>query len=369
MQFQKLDKIPNLTNKLNKIKLEIETNYKFETKEKEVQIEKYFLYKNSLNELYISMIEITNKPSHILPWLNSGRLLYISQPIINNDIGWSVCINYKKISKKDLEILQNIHKNKNLNIKYIVDVLTNQNKIISVQLHHIQRLSGIRLNMDKFKNLTKNDEKNKLSLILNECLKRNGDNLQELHPIKHLNINDNNLNDIYNKIQTLNDKIKEIKNKNMDQNIKFDELCIKYKKKKDFEIEIVKIKNEITSLETNQFIEQKLNGMNRVLRRLKMIENNVITIKGKIACEISCGDELILTELLFSNLFNQIIVSQSSEYINSLLSVFVYDEVININKLNDQLNEENYKKLKEKILTICDIQKDSKLDINTKKIY
>jgi len=361
MQFQKLQKIPTLKRKLKKIKLEID-KIKFD-KDKEKEIEKYFLYNKCLNDLYLEMIAITNKASHILPWLNPGRLLFISQPMINHKIGWSVCLNYKKISKKDLEILQNVHKNKKLNIEYIVDVLTNKNEIISVQLHHIQRLSGIRLNMDKFKNLTTTSQKNKLALILNECLKRNEHNLQELHPIKHLNINDKELNNIYKKIEALKEKIKPFQQS--DKNI--DDLCLQYKLKKDLELETKEILNEMTSLQKNEHIQQKLNSMKRVLRRLKMIDssNNIITMKGKIACEISCGDELILTELLFSNLFNEI---SSVEYINALLSCFVFDEIINSKKsFSDPLNEENYKKLKEKLLIIVEIQKDCKLEINSKK--
>eukprot|EP01083_Nonionella_stella_P031225 85480_1 len=121
------------------------------------------------------MSDITNKPAHILPWLNLGRLLYIAQPMLNKVIGWSVCINYKKMSSKDLELI-----NKKLSIVYIVDVLTQDNRIISVQLHHIQRLSGIRLSMDKFKNLSNQSRKSKLGLVLNECLARLDNKLQEL---------------------------------------------------------------------------------------------------------------------------------------------------------------------------------------------
>ena len=373
MQFQKLQEIPNLKNKLLKIKKNMP---QFNNNEIYKFIEKLYLYKKSLTELFINKIKITNKPNYILPWLNRGRLLFISQPLINKTIGWSICLNFKKINKKDLKILQNVYKNKNLNINYIVDVLTNKNKIISVQLHHIQKLSAIRLNIDNQKDLNQKNNKldtDKLVLILNECLKRNGDNLKELDPIKHLNINDDELNNIFNKIEILENKInlliKEKKPENMDKN-DINELCVKYKEKKNFEIEICKINEEIKYLQCNKHNEHILNGMYRVLRRLKMIENNIITTKGKIACEISCGDELILTEILFSNLFNKII---NYKYINCLLSCFVFDEIINKNDnkieniLNDKINIENFKKLKEKILLICDIQKESKLEINKKK--
>merc|ERR1712154_201748 len=88
--------------------------------------------------------------------------------------------------------------------------------------------------------------------------------------------------------------------------VDLDELCLKYQKKKEMELEIAAIETEIVSLQNNEHIQRKLTGMRRVLRRLHMIDGDICTMKGKIVCEISSGDQLVLTELLFSNLFNQI---------------------------------------------------------------
>lgn len=89
-------------------------------------------------------------------------------------------------------------------IVMMTDILRNNMlyRVISVQLHHIERLSGIRLNMSGFKNLSNETEKKKLAMVLKECLKRNEEqNMQELHPIKHLRINDDSLKAIYAKIE------------------------------------------------------------------------------------------------------------------------------------------------------------------------
>lgn len=45
-------------------------------------------------------------------------------------------------------------------------------------------------------------------------------------------------------------------------------------------------------------------------------------MKGRVACEISTGDELLLTEMIFQNVFNDLTVEQSV----ALLSCFVFDE-------------------------------------------
>jgi ATP-dependent RNA helicase DOB1 len=62
--------------------------------------------------------------------------------------------------------------------------------------------------------------------------------------------------------------------------------------------------------------------MKRVLRRLGFsTKNNVMGLKGRVACEISTGDELIVTELIFSGAFTDLAVPQAV----ALLSCFVAD--------------------------------------------
>jgi ATP-dependent RNA helicase DOB1 len=51
---------------------------------------------------------------------------------------------------------------------------------------------------------------------------------------------------------------------------------------------------------------------------------DVVEMKGRVACEISSGDELLLTELMFHGVFNDLSVEQSV----ALLSCFVFDEKV-----------------------------------------
>lgn len=82
---------------------------------------------------------------------------------------------------------------------------------------------------------------------------------------------------------------------------------------------------------------QELAARKRVLRRLGFIGDPatttttttgggggsaVLELKGRVACEISSADELVLTELLFEGVFNRL----SPEQIAALLSCFVFDE-------------------------------------------
>ncbi|NWS43647.1 MTREX helicase, partial [Probosciger aterrimus] len=61
----------------------------------------------------------------------------------------------------------------------------------------------------------------------------------------------------------------------------------------------------------------------RVLRRLGFAtSSDVIEMKGRVACEISSADELLLTEMMFNGIFNDL----SPEQTAALLSCFVFQE-------------------------------------------
>ena len=62
--------------------------------------------------------------------------------------------------------------------------------------------------------------------------------------------------------------------------------------------------------------------MKRVLRRLGFTDKeDVVLTKGKVACIISACDEIIITELMFSGLFNDL----EPIDLASLISVLVFD--------------------------------------------
>ena len=73
----------------------------------------------------------------------------------------------------------------------------------------------------------------------------------------------------------------------------------------------------------------------RVLRRLGYCTaSDVIELKGRVACELSSADELLLTEMIFNGLFNTLDVTQTT----ALLSCFVCDEKSNeMPKLSEAL--------------------------------
>lgn len=70
---------------------------------------------------------------------------------------------------------------------------------------------------------------------------------------------------------------------------------------------------------------EELKCRKRVLRRLGFITMlDIVDVKGRVACEISSGDELLLTELIFNGVFNPL----SPEQCAALLSCFVFTEKV-----------------------------------------
>jgi len=91
----------------------------------------------------------------------------------------------------------------------------------------------------------------------------------------------------------------------------------------------VELKAQIKELEdsirraSNMIMSTELVSMKRVMRRLDLCDkNDVPTLKGKVACQISASDEILITELLFSGIFNDLDPTQ----IASLLSCLIYTD-------------------------------------------
>ena len=102
------------------------------------------------------------------------------------------------------------------------------------------------------------------------------------------------------------------------------ELYTLYKKKKDSNERIRGLKKHIQA--THDVLQlEELKCRKRVLRRLAFTTAaDIVDMKGRVACEISSGDELLLTELIFNGVFNSLLPEQCA----ALLSCFVFSEKV-----------------------------------------
>merc|ERR1712150_387640 len=99
----------------------------------------------------------------------------------------------------------------------------------------------------------------------------------------------------------------------------------------------------------------------RVLRRMGYsTAADVIEVKGRVACEISSGDELLLTELLFNGVFNEMTPSQAC----ALISCFVFQEKSSeMPKLTQELAGP-LRIMQDSARRIARISKEAKLEID-----
>ena len=81
-------------------------------------------------------------------------------------------------------------------------------------------------------------------------------------------------------------------------------------------------------------MKEDLRRMKRVLRRLGYItDKGVLETKGRFACELSTGDELVLTDMIFEGVFNDMTPEQAV----AILSCFVHKEKSKESRVPPQL--------------------------------
>lgn len=86
------------------------------------------------------------------------------------------------------------------------------------------------------------------------------------------------------------------------------------------------LKRKINSVHDVLQLEE-LKSRKRVLRRLGFAtQDDVVEMKGRVACEISTGDELLLTEMMFGGTFGGL----APEHCAALLSCFVFQEKVSL---------------------------------------
>ena len=102
------------------------------------------------------------------------------------------------------------------------------------------------------------------------------------------------------------------------------ELYTLYEKKENSKSHIRELKKKVQA--THDVLQmEELKCRKRVLRRLGFTsQDDIVDMKGRVACEISTGDELLLTELIFNGVFNGL----SPEQCAAVLSCFVFDEKV-----------------------------------------
>ena len=137
------------------------------------------------------------------------------------------------------------------------------------------------------------------------------------------------------------------------------DLYNQYSDKVELSNKIKAVKKQITAALSIMQLDE-LKCRKRVLRRFGFInEAEVVELKARVACEISTGDELLLSELLFNRFFNEL----TPELCAAVLSCFIFEEKAESPALKEELAKP-FREIQAQARIVAKVSQESKLPVN-----
>uniref|UniRef100_A0A4W6CC60 Exosome RNA helicase MTR4 n=1 Tax=Lates calcarifer TaxID=8187 RepID=A0A4W6CC60_LATCA len=361
-QFQHYRALPGVVEKIKKL----EEQYHAIEIPNEESVVTYFKIRQQLAKLGKEIQEFIHKPKYCLPFLQPGRLVKVKND--DADFGWGVVVNFCKKS--------NVKTSTDLEPLYVVEVLvhcskdsvkdaateaakpaapgeTGEMQVVPVMLHLLTSISSVRLYIPK--DLRPFDNRQLMLKSIQEVQKRFPDGVPLLDPIDDMGIKDPALKKVIQKVEAFEHRMYSHP-LHSDPNLESVYSLCEKKALQTFEQAKRELKKARTVLQMD-----KLKCRKRVLRRLGFASpSDVIEVKGRVACEISSADELLLTEMVFNGLFNDLTVEQAT----ALLSCFVFQEnASEMPKLTEQLAAP-LRQMQECAKRIAKVSADAKLEVD-----
>lgn len=324
----------------------------------------YYDIRQQLEILNKDLRDVLNHPTYALPFLQPGRLVRVRHQSM--DFGWGCVVSYnKRVAAKVRPsqhlairtlVLTRVAQGKPVTDEpaqnqYVVDVLLHcaavggkvdasairpceQGEsgdfcVVPVLLSTLDGISHIRIFLAK--DLKSYESRQQALRSLQEVKRRFPEGIALLDPVENMGIEDDAFKKLLRKIEILESKLLSNALHN-DENLPT--LYDMYAAKQDLQKKIRECKRKIQEAHSVMHLDE-LKCRKRTLRRLGFAsQDDVVEQKGRVACEISTGDELLLTEMVFNGVFNDLTPEQCA----ALLSCFVFDEKSEqASKLKDEL--------------------------------
>ncbi|KAK5618514.1 hypothetical protein CRENBAI_017116 [Crenichthys baileyi] len=363
-QFQHYRALPGVVDKIKKL----EEQYHTIEIPNEESVVTYFKIRQQLAKLGKEIQEFIHKPKYCLPFLQPGRLVKVKNE--DADFGWGVVVNFsKKANTKastDSEPLYVVEVLLHCSKESIKDAATEAAKpaapgetgemqVVPVMLHLLTSVSSVRLYIPK--DLRPFDNRQLMLKSIQEVQKRFPDGVPLLDPIDDMGIKDPALKKVIQKVEAFEHRMYTHPLHSDPSLESVYSLC---ERKAQIATEVRTAKRELKKARTVLQMDE-LKCRKRVLRRLGFASpSDVIEMKGRVACEISSADELLLTEMVFNGLFNDLTVEQAT----ALLSCFVFQENANeMPKLTEQLAAP-LRQMQECAKRIAKVSADAKLEVD-----
>lgn len=374
-QFQNVISVPVMEKKLIELGNEAASIHI----EDEENVKDYYELRQRLDSYNEDVRQIITHPANVLSFLQPGRLIEV---IIDGkeNYGWGAVVDFaKRVNKRNPLVEYTDHES------YIVNVVVNSmyidapinllkpfnpvfpegiraakdgeksmSIVIPITLESIRSVGNLRLFMPK--DIRASGQAAVVGKSLNEVKRRFPDGIPLIDPVKNMKIDDDDFQKLLRKIKVLEDKLFS---NPLHDSVKLGELYNNYSRKHAIENDMKQLRHKIS--ESQSVIQlDDLRRRKRVLRRLGFCTpNDIIELKGRVACEISSGDELLLTELIFNGNFSELKPEQAA----ALLSCFAFQERCKESpRLKPELSEP-LKNLRELASKIAKLMKDSKIEI------
>lgn len=385
-QFQHTQHVPRIRAEIVNL---VEKSDKLEL-ENEQELAEYHATKTQLASLKKQVQDTIVIPEHILPFIIPGRVVHIVDG--TTDWGWGVVLAYQYRSNSDATPSKNSTpakkdtKKDTLDpTKYILDVMLfcaplkqgekrattvprpsphsdpkGEALVVPVLLNLVSEISQVKLHMPK--DLRNDENRRQVWKAVQETLSRFPSGIPLLDPIDDMEINTEAFQELVNKTRSTEETLESKplfaleKSKDATAILRLEE----YGRKAVLLDKIRDLKRAIRTFEA-VILKDDLKAKQRVLRRLGYTtKDNIIDIKGRVACEINAGDEIVIAELIFSGYFNTLTPAQ----IAAMLSCFVYQEKGDDKaKLPEELNVP-YQTLQETARRVAEVEVECKKEVN-----
>ncbi|KAH7061359.1 ATP-dependent RNA helicase DOB1 [Macrophomina phaseolina] len=372
-QFQNTASVSGLEKHLNELEHE-KAGIQIQD---ESTIREYYDLRQQLNQYTKDMRDVITHPNYCLQFMQSGRLVRIKHK--DYDFGWGAVVNFTHRKPGKNQKASDISPQQS----YVVDVLLqvandvtfapqpNQDlpqgvrppspgekgkmEVVPVLLSCIDSIGHLRIFLPS--DLKSSEQRNSVRKALEEVKKRFPDGIAILDPIENMGITDESFKKLLRKIEVLESRL--LSNP-LHNSPRLPELYDQYAGKVELGNKIKEVKKQISNALSIMQLDE-LKCRKRVLRRLGFInEADVVQLKARVACEISTGDELVLSELLFNGFFNELTPEQCA----SALSCFIFEEKSNETPTLREELAKPFRDIQAQARIIAKVSQESKLAIN-----
>uniref|UniRef100_A0A9J8B2L2 RNA helicase n=1 Tax=Cyprinus carpio carpio TaxID=630221 RepID=A0A9J8B2L2_CYPCA len=339
-QFQHYRAVPGVVEKMKKL----EEEYNAIRIPNEESMVTYYKIRQQLAKLSKEIEEFIHKPRYCLPFLQPGRLVMVKKEDL--DFGWGIVVSFhKKTNVKAaggdadplfvVEVLLHCSKDSVKNAateaaKPPGPGEKGEMQVVPVILHLITSISSVRLYIPK--DLRPYENRQSMLKSIQEVQKRFPDGVPLLDPIDDMGIKDPALKKVIQKVEA------------------FEHRMFTHPLHSDPNLEAV-----YTLCEKKALVKNKI-----LLSNSSYFQHSGSFLNHVVLLCVHSADELLLTEMVFNGLFNDLTAEQAT----ALLSCFVFQENANeMPKLTEQLAGP-LRQMQECAKRIAKVSAEAKLDVD-----